>query len=161
MTYDPVGKTVELSAKLFALLADEVLKACGDQEGERIVRRAVRRYANMRAEGIRAQIVAAGKEVSFETLEEFSDYPPNCAWDADSQVTEGQLREVTRVCPYATAFREIGLEKAGSLYCQEIDLALYEAYFGPVSFQRPRLFTDGPDAPCEMIVTLKRDEEKR
>ena len=155
MQSDPVGKTVELSAKLFAIMADEVLKACGEQEGERIVRSAVRRFAKMRAENIRTRILAAGKQVTFETVEEFSDYPPNCAWDADSCITGNQLREITRVCPYSTAFREIGLEKAGSLYCNEIDIALNEALFGNITFQRPRLFTDGPDAPCEMVVTLQ------
>ena len=153
MQSDPVGKTVELSAKLFAVMADEILKSCGEQEGEKIVRNAVRRFANLRAENIRSRILAAGKQVTFETVEEFSDYPPNCAWDAESRITENQLQEITRVCPYATAFREIGLEKAGSLYCKEIDLALNEALFGSITFQRPRLFTDGPDAPCEMIIT--------
>ena len=32
-------------------------------------------------------------------------------------------------------------------------LALNQAIFGNIRFERPRLFTDGPDAPCEMIVT--------
>ncbi len=150
---DPVGRSVELTAKLFALMADEVLRACGEEEGSKIVRRAVRRFADLRAAGIRGKILAAGKEVTFETVEEFSDYPPNCAWDCDTEITGNTLREVTRVCPFSTGFREIGLEKAGSLYCQEIDVALNEAFFGPIGFRRPRLFTDGPDAPCEMIVT--------
>lgn len=73
---DPVGKTLELSAKLFAIMADEVLTACGEKEGSEIVRRAVRRYANLRAEGVKERIRAAGKEVTFETVDEFSDFPP-------------------------------------------------------------------------------------
>lgn len=150
---DPVGKSVQLSAKLFAIMADEVLQACGEEEGSKIVRRAVRRYANMRASGIREKICAAGKEVTFETVEEFSDYPPNNAWDCDTEITATGLREVTRECPFSTAFREIGLEHAGSLYCQEIDIALNEAFFGKVVFERTKIFTDGPTAPCEMIVT--------
>jgi len=152
---DPVGKVTEMSAKLFAIMADEVLKACGEEEGTKIVRGAVRRYANMRAEGIRKRILAAGKEVTFETVEEFSDYPPNDAWDCDTEICGNVLKEVNRVCPFSTAFREIGLEKAGSLYCQEIDIALNEAFFGKIDFQRPRIFTDGADAPCEMIVTIQ------
>ena len=157
MKKDPVGTTVELSAKLFAIMADEVLQACGEEEGARIVRKAVRRFAQLRAAGIQERILAAGQEVTFETVEEFSDYPPNEAWDCDTEITDGQLREVTRVCPYSTAFREVGLEKAGSLYCQEIDVALNEALFGKIGFQRPRIFTDGPDAPCEMIVTCEKN----
>lgn len=151
---DPVGKTLELSAKLFAIMADEVLAACGEQEGSELVRRAVRRYANLRAEGVKERIRAAGKEVTFETVDEFSDFPPNQAWDCEAEATESRLWELNRVCPFATAFREVGLEKAGSLYCQEIDIALNEAFFGDIQFERPQLFTDGPNAPCEMVVTL-------
>ena len=73
---DPVGISVQMSAKLFAIMADEVLQACGEDKGEEIVRRAVRRYAELRAAGIRKEILDAGKEVTFETVEEFSDYPP-------------------------------------------------------------------------------------
>ena len=94
-----------------------------------------------------------GKEVTFHTVEEYSDYPDNQAWDCDSHVEGNQLREINRVCPFSTAFREIGLEQAGKLYCEEIDLALNEAFFGNIRFERPSLFTDGPCAPCEMIVT--------
>ena len=45
---DPVGKATEMAAKLFALIADEVLRNCGEEEGSQIVRKAVRRYGLMR-----------------------------------------------------------------------------------------------------------------
>lgn len=153
---DPIGKTIELNAKLFAMLADEVLRECGDEKGEKIVRSAVRKYGQMRAEGIKKRIKESGKEVTFETVEQYSDYPENCAWECCSEINGNTLREINTVCPFGTAFREIGLERAGSLYCEEIDLALNETLFGNITFERPRIFTDGTDAPCEMIVT-KRD----
>ena len=65
---DPVGISVQMSAKLFAIMADEVLQACGEDKGEEIVRRAVRRYAELRAAGIRKEILDAGKEVTFATV---------------------------------------------------------------------------------------------
>lgn len=150
---DPVGKATEMAAKLFALIADEVLRNCGEEEGSQIVRKAVRRYGLMRGETIRANILADGKELTFENAEAYSDYPPNQAWDCESQVEGNCLREVNRVCPFSAAFRALGLEQVGKLYCEEIDLALNQAIFGNIRFERPRLFTDGPDAPCEMIVT--------
>lgn len=150
---DPVGKAVEMGAKLFALLADEVLKECGKEKGSQIVKHAVRRYGAMRGKAIREKILAEGKDVTFETVEEYSDYPENQAWDSDSQVQGNTFTEVTRRCPFSTAFRETGLEEAGRLYCDEIDIALNEAVFGRICFDRPKLFTDGPDAPCEMTVT--------
>lgn len=157
---DPIGKTVEMNAKLFAIMADEILKTCGQKEGQEIVKKAVRRYGIMRAEGIRNRIHRDGKEVSFETVEEYSDYPANQAWDADWE-TDGQtLREVTRKCPFASGFREIGLEEAGKLYCDVIDQVMNETFFGSIDFARPRIFSDGKDSPCEMIVRLKNEKEE-
>lgn len=150
---DQVGKTIELSAKLFALLADEVLRECGEERGAKIVRSAVKKYGQMRGETIKESILKAGEEVTFETVEQYSDYPENNAWECVSEISGSTLREVNTVCPFATAFREIGLERAGRLYCEEIDLALNQTLFGNIIFERPRLFTDGTDAPCEMIVT--------
>lgn len=150
---DPVGRVTEIMAKLFAVMADEVIREFGAEKGEVVVKRAVRRFANLRADGIINRIKADGKEVTFHTVEEYSDYPPNNAWDCDSFVNGNVLREINRVCPYSTAFRALKLEHVGRLYCEEIDLALNEAFFGNIKFERPQLFTDAPDAPCEMIVT--------
>ena len=47
---DPVGKVTETMAKLFAVMADEVLQEMGQEKGEAVVKRAVRRFANMRAQ---------------------------------------------------------------------------------------------------------------
>lgn len=150
---DPVGKVTGTMAKLFALLADEVIGAVGEEQGEAIVRSAVRKFAVMRAEGIKERIRAAGKEITFETVDEFSDYPPNNAWDCTSSVDGDTLVEVNRACPFATAFREIGLEHRGRLYCDVIDVAMNETFFGKIDFKRTSIFSDGPTAHCDMIVT--------
>lgn len=158
---DPVGKSTEMTAKLFALMADEIIRECGEEKGGEAVRRAVRRFGVMRAEAVKKQILENGGEVTFETVEEYSDYPENHAWDCDTQIEGDVLREVTRVCPFSTAFREIGMEYPGCLYCNEIDLALNRTFFGEIEFERPQLFTDGPDAPCEMIVRRIRKDSER
>ena len=49
---DPVGKVTETMAKLFAVMADEGLQEMGQEKGEAVVKRAVRRFANMRAQKI-------------------------------------------------------------------------------------------------------------
>ena len=151
---DPVGKTVENMAMLFAFVADEVIKENGEEKGSTLVKRAVRRFANVRADGIKDRIKADGKQITFENIDEYSDYPPNEAWDCDSFAEGPVLREINRKCPFAAAFRKLGMEKVGKLYCEEIDVALNEAFFGKIEFSRPRLFDEGPDAPCEMIVKI-------
>lgn len=151
---DPVGKVTETMAKLFAVMADETIKELGREKGEVVVKNAVRRFANLRADAIVKRIKADGKEVTFHTVEEYSDYPENNAWDCDSFINGNELKEINRVCPFSKAFREIGLQEVGKLYCEEIDIALNEAYFGKIEFTRPAIFTDGPDAACEMIVKI-------
>ena len=151
---DPIGQVTEIMAKLFAVMADEFINEIGEEDGEKVVKRAVRRFANLRAKGIIDRIHADQKEVTFHTVEEYSDYPANNAWDCDSFIEGNVLREINRVCPYSNAFRELGMEKVGKLYCEEIDIALNEAFFGKIKFERPQLFTESSSSPCEMIVTI-------
>ena len=98
---DPVGKVTETMAKLFAVMADEVIREMGQEKGEAVVKRAVRRFANMRAQKIIENIKKDGKEVTFHTVEEYSDYPANEAWDCDSFVEGNTLKEINRVCPFS------------------------------------------------------------
>lgn len=151
---DPVGKVTEIMAKLFAVMADEIIQEVGRERGELVVKKAVRRFANLRADDVIARIMADGKEVTFHTVEEYSDYPPNNAWDCDSFVEGNVLREINRICPYSNAFRQLHMEDVGKLYCEEIDIALNEAFFGNIEFERVQLFTDGENSPCEMIVKI-------
>ena len=58
--------------------------------------------------------------MTFHTVEEYSDYPDNQAWDCESSVEGNRLREINRVCPFSTAFREIGLEQAGSFTVKKL-----------------------------------------
>lgn len=156
---DPIGKATEMTAKLFALMADEIISECGEEKGGIIVKQAVRKYGVMRANAIKENILRDGKDITFENVEHYSDYPSNNAWDCDTEINGNQLREFTRVCPFSTAFRELGLENVGKLYCEEIDIALNETFFGDIIFNRPKLFTNGVDAPCEMIVTKINQKE--
>lgn len=157
---DPVGIAIQMGARLFAIMADEVIRSCGSGEGEPIVRQAVRRYAAMRANSIMERIRNDGKEVTFETVEEYSDYPPNQAWDCVSRTEGGTLWEENRICPFSTAFRELGLERAGALYCEEIDITLNQIFFGDIEFSRTKFFTDSPDSSCDMTVTIKMKGDK-
>ena len=69
---DPIGKVTETMAKLFAVMADEIIREMGNEKGEAAVRRAVRRFANLRADAIKERIRKDGKEVTFHTVEELS-----------------------------------------------------------------------------------------
>ena len=83
---DPVGKVTETMAKLFAVMADEVLQEMGQEKGEAVVKRAVRRFANMRAQKIIENIKKDGKEVNLPHGGGIFRLSANEAWDCDSFV---------------------------------------------------------------------------
>lgn len=152
---DPVAGMAKIMAKLFAFMAWEVIEQCGDQRGGEIVEAAVQKFGEHRGNLRKEATLAAGKSLTLENFEEFSDLPANDAWDCDTVIEGNRLVEDNRYCPFADAWRELGKEAVGSLYCG-VDKAMLEGYFGEVQFERPALFTDGPDAPCAMIVNVPK-----
>jgi hypothetical protein len=151
---DPIGKMGEILGTLFAIMADEVIKNCGKEDGEKIVRDAAWRFGFYRGQRMKERVLADGKELTLENYEKYSDLPENNAWDATSECTETRLRECTNYCPYAKAWKELGLEDVGSLYCIQ-DEAMIRGYMEDVEFIRPKLFNDNEESQCEMIIIKK------
>lgn len=149
---DPVGAMAYKMGELFAIMVSEMEKELGEERGLEVAARAVDRFGAMRGSRVRQAVLDAGKELTFENMEEFYDMPPNHAWDSDSVIEGDVMTEDTRYCPFASAWRALGLEKEGEIYCR-IDYAIHNAFFGDIKFERPAIFSDGPDAPCRMVVT--------
>lgn len=151
---DPVGEMGELLGKLFAFMADEVIKSCGKEEGEKIVRNAVWRFGFHRGEKIKEKVLASGKELTLKNFEMFSDLPENNAWDTNLVCTDTFLEEHTTYCPYSKAWRELGLEDIGSLYCIQ-DEAMIRGYTSGIEFKRSKIFNDNREGHCEMTIIKK------
>lgn len=148
---DSVGKMGEVLGTLFAIMADEVIKQCGEEQGRKIVNDAVWRFGFHRGEKIREKVLEAGEKFTFENFEHFYDIPSNNGWDADSVLTDVSLKEYTRYCPYSKAWKDLGLEDIGSLYCAQ-DEAMIAGYMNDAEFIRSKLFNDNEEGHCEMIV---------
>lgn len=155
---DPVGAMAYKMGELFAIMVSEMEKEFGEEQGRAVAMRAINRFGILRGSRVRQAVLDSGKELTFEHLEEFYDMPPNHAWDADTVIQGDRLTEDTRYCPLAAAWRDLGLEKEGEIYCG-IDLAIHQAFFGNIKFERPAIFSDGPDAPCQMVVTKLPEAE--
>lgn len=153
---DPVGAMAYKMGELFAIMVDEMNREFGPERGSAVAAKAVERFGRMRGSRIRQAVLDAGEELTFENMEKYYDLPANNGWDADTVIEGGVLTEDTRYCPFAQAWRDLGLEKEGGIYCG-IDVALNEAYMGKIKFERPAIFSDGPDAPCKMVVTKLSD----
>lgn len=151
---DPIGKMGELLGTLFAIMGDEVIKKCGKEEGEKIVRDAAWRFGMYRGERIKKRVLEDGKELTLENFEKYSDLPANNAWDATSVCSDTSLKEYTKYCPYAKAWKDIGLAEVGSLYCIQ-DEAMIKGYLDNVEFIRGKLFIDNEEGHCEMEIIKK------
>lgn len=151
---DPVGKMGEVLGTLFGVMADEIIKQCGEEQGEKIIKDSMWRFGFYRGQKIREKVLAAGEELNFENFEKFYDIPENNGWDADSEIKGDTLTEYTRYCPYAKAWKELGLENIGSLYCAQ-DESMMTGYMGNIEFIRGKLFNDNEEGHCKMIVNKK------
>lgn len=152
---DPVVAMAKVLGKLYYFMAKEVIDAYGEKEGKEVIRRAIWKFGANRGANIRKKVLENGEELNFENFEKFYDIPLNNAWDADSEATDTSLREVTRYCPYADAWKELGGEELGYIYCEQ-DIAMAKAYNDKVEFERPSNLMDGENALCEMILKLKK-----
>ena len=54
------------------------------------------------------------------------------------------LEEHTAYCPYSKAWRELGLEDIGSLYCIQ-DEAMIRGYTSGIEFRRSKIFNDNKE----------------
>lgn len=151
---DPVGKMGEVLGLLFGIMADEIIKQCGEKKGKVIIKDAMWKFGFYRGQKIREKVLEAGEEINFENFEKFYDIPENHGWDADSEIRGNTLKEYTRYCPYAKSWQDLGIEDIGSLYCAQ-DESMLTGYMGNIEFIRSKLFNSNEDGHCEMIVNKK------
>lgn len=154
---DPIGKMGELMAKLFAIVANEVIEEFGEEKGHEVIKRGVWKFGVMRGQQIREKVLESGNELSLESFSNFSDLPPSDAWDATTDISGNVLKEYTRYCPYSKAWKEIGLENVGKLYCYQ-DEAMAAGFFDNATFAHTKLFVDNAAGHCESVIEITRKE---
>lgn len=152
---DPIGKMGEILGALFAIMGEEIIKSCGKEEGEKIITRAAWNFGDYRGKKIREKVLDSGEELTLENFTKFSDMPDNNAWDATTEITDDKLVEYTRYCPYTKAWKELGLEDIGCLYCV-LDESMIKAYDKDVNFERKKIFNTNKEGHCEMIISRKK-----
>ena len=144
-TDDPVVRMAKLLAKYHYHMAREIIEAIGFERGSQVVLQAVRKFAEDRLQGMRAEAKERGLPLdSMDTYLKVRDMPDNAQArnpDNPAQVTS---------CGMDEAWSEYGEEgKAlGHLYCS-IDHTLYKGW--GAELDRPACLTLG-DACCEFHV---------
>ncbi len=150
-----VDSMARAMAAMFFFLADEVIKAFGE-EGKKATARGIRRFGLYRGAKIRMRAEAAGVAPTLDAFRKYYDLPLSAAWKVfQSDIPDGQITEI-EYCPMAAEWNEIGAKEAAREYCA-VDFAITEGFDSRLSFSRESSILQG-DRCCRHVVTLCRQK---
>jgi hypothetical protein len=116
-------------ALLFGWISREVAERVGTEEGEAVVRAAVRRYGEQRGRRMALRAVADGQALTMASYLAYGE------WEADPDEMERHIvaeapNIVTHVhrCPWHSAWAGNDLVEFGRFYCLEIDVSLVRGF---------------------------------
>lgn len=146
-------KFAEMLALLFYTMAKEVSDAYG-QEGEKVVKKAMRKFGKARGKAIRKLVESKGEELSLGNLKKFYDIPLGLIHDKQvvKALEKGRYWREVYGCPLAKIWMRYGGEKIGLLYCEQ-DAALIKGYNPKIRFSRKKTVLKG-EGCCETLLTL-------
>lgn len=148
-------KFSETLALLFYIMAKEVVDTFGEK-GEKVVKRAMRKFGKTRGNAIRKLVESKGEELSFENLKKYYDLPLGLLHDKQlvkALEKDKYWREVYG-CPLSKVWIGFGGEKLGLLYCEQ-DRALIKGYNPNIRFTRRKNVLRG-QGYCETILELEQ-----
>lgn len=116
-------------ALMTAWISRATVNATGEDEGERVFRKAVKRYGNQRGKRMALRATANGHPLTM------ANYLAYGEWAAEKGEMQMKIREKSPharahvlKCPWNTAWKENGLLPYGRYFCMEIDEALVEGF---------------------------------
>jgi hypothetical protein len=145
-------------AQLFATIAKEVTDRFG-AEGEEAIRQAVRTFGRRRGQNIAANVEQAGLEKSAENYLPFYDMERSNLFKYENKYGPAQLEQHFSECIFAKAWMEMGMEKYGLLYCEEIDPAIAGGYNPKFKCHHDKYFLKGDDC-CHFVFKIEDGEDK-
>jgi hypothetical protein len=139
-------------AVLFALIARHTIEQFGANEGEAVIRKAIRRYGNQRGKRMAMRAQANSQDLTMPGYLSYGEWQPS-AYDIMSSTKEDielDMRMKVVKCPWNDAWVKYGLIQYGRIYCQEIDDALIKGFNPALTLETiSTLSNDGQ--PCVFI----------
>jgi hypothetical protein len=152
---------VKLMARRAALLhfyfSKTLVEELGEEEGMRLIKKAIWAYGGHVGRVIREKVEAMGLPNSEENFDKIPDLP-KYGWDTDVvTLPNGETHPIARFCPLAATLMELGEEgyRLGRLYCY-VDQAKQEAYNPDVDFIHAKNVLDC-DPYCEFVLQPHKD----
>jgi len=106
-------------AIIYSCIANSLMNQFG-KSGEKLVREALRDLGLKEAMRIKVKLKDAGKDLTVKNALYESSLPYGLLWNIDIRDFNGSVEADVEYCPHGEVWSEIGHEKQGSIYCQEI-----------------------------------------
>ncbi len=147
-----VGLMARRTALLYHYFAQILVEELGEQEGQRLIEKAIRAYGEHCGRAIREQILAQGLPLAEENYNKVPDLPGYGWTMGKTSAPDGQVHTTATFCPMAAVWMEMGPEavRLGRLYCH-VDQAKQHAYNPEEEFVHHQNVLDG-DPCCEFGI---------
>jgi hypothetical protein len=138
-------------AVLFALLSRSAVTHLGIENGEKVIRQAVRRYGEQRGRRMALRAQRDGEQLSMLNYMAYGEWrvEPGESAQRSAEIVP-HVRSFVDRCPWNQAWVESDLLQYGRLYCLEIDQALVRGFNPALRLDvLSTLSNDGH--PCEFV----------
>jgi len=147
---EDVRRMARRTALLYYYFARTLIDELGEEEGKRLIAKAIWSYGEHCGRAARHVVEAMGLPTSAENFSKAPDLP-SLGWETGRATSAGgETRPIATFCPLAAVWRELGAEELGRMYCY-VDQAKYHAYNPSIHFEHSKNVLDG-DAFCEFFV---------
>ena len=144
---EQVNLALRRAALLYHYFAETLIAEFGENEGRRLILKAVEAYGSHIGRAARKRARDRGLA---PVAENFQDDLPMMAWEAEETVVDGEKRTRIRHCPLAAVWQELGNPAHARLYCF-VDRAKMSAFDPEHTYEHLKNVLDG-DPYCELVV---------
>ena len=148
-------------ALMMGWISKAVVEAVGEEEGERVIRKAVVEYGNQRGRRMAMRAEANGHPRTFANYVSYVEAKlPMRDFKMEFLERSPDLRGRTSRCPHSDAWAENDLMQYGRFFCMEIDKALVQGFNEDLVLEVNGTLSDGAEY-CDMTFreadfTLKK-----
>lgn len=150
---DQLNRALRRAALLYHYFAETLISELGENEGRRLILKAIDGYGSHIGRDARKR--ARDQGLAREP-ENFQDDLPMMAWEAEEIIVEGEKRTRIRHCPLAAVWKELGNPAHARLYCF-VDQAKMSAFDPEHTCVHLKNVLDG-DPHCELAVRRAGDK---
>ena len=131
-------------AYLVGKFYQELMKECPDR-AEAIFVMCTQRYAQQRGSRMAQRAIRDGRVLNFTTYREYGEWKNTETVKKEGCANSGEVGawapdhiEKVYMCPWAAQFKEMGLTKCGTLYCQYVDKSIVMGFNPDMVYEVPQ-----------------------